>query len=178
MDRTPSAHWPAPQLTFTPDASDGPVLVTLTYQVSENNAVAFTEAMRHVGPSGPRRWPTSSRCLRRSRSRSGNTGQAPERRPAIVAVPGCQFRCGTTQIEPTGDDRWTLGRPRQMPARVPFSRKIAPRSSDSANANEHGRIKDAPPTDDRPTSGFGLVQGPDSDEGKPCSNPLPICPAI
>ena len=60
LDRTPSAHWPAPQLTFTPDAADGPVLVTLTYQVSEDNAVAFTEAMRHVGRSrrrtGALRW--------------------------------------------------------------------------------------------------------------------------
>ena len=29
---------------FTPDAADGPILVTLTYQVTEDNAVAFTEA--------------------------------------------------------------------------------------------------------------------------------------
>jgi MFS family permease len=60
LDRTPSAHWPAPQLTFTPDADDGPVLVTLTYRVPEPNAVAFTEAMRHVGRSrrrtGALRW--------------------------------------------------------------------------------------------------------------------------
>ena len=45
---------------FTPDASDGPILVTLAYQVSEDNAVAFTEAMRHVGRSrrrtGALRW--------------------------------------------------------------------------------------------------------------------------
>jgi predicted MFS family arabinose efflux permease len=27
LDRTPSTHWPAPQLIFTPDAADGPVLV-------------------------------------------------------------------------------------------------------------------------------------------------------
>jgi MFS family permease len=60
LDRTPSAHWPAPQLTFTPDATDGPVLVTLTYRVPEENAVAFTEAMGHVGRSrrrtGALRW--------------------------------------------------------------------------------------------------------------------------
>lgn len=60
LDRTPSAHWPAPQLTFTPDADDGPVLVTVTYRVPEANAVAFTEAMRHVGRSrrrtGALRW--------------------------------------------------------------------------------------------------------------------------
>jgi MFS family permease len=60
LDRTPSAHWPAPQLTFPPNADDGPVLVTLTYRVPEPNAVAFTEAMRHVGRSrrrtGALRW--------------------------------------------------------------------------------------------------------------------------
>ena len=42
LDRTPSAHWPAPQLTIAPNADDGPVLVTLTYRVPEDNAVAFT----------------------------------------------------------------------------------------------------------------------------------------
>ena len=60
LDRTPSAHWPAPQLTFNPEAADGPILVTLTYQVTEDKAVAFTEAMRHVGRSrrrtGALRW--------------------------------------------------------------------------------------------------------------------------
>jgi MFS family permease len=60
LDRTPSAHWPAPQLMFTPNADDGPVLVTLTYRVPEDNATAFTDAMRHVGRSrrrtGALRW--------------------------------------------------------------------------------------------------------------------------
>lgn len=60
LDRTPSAHWPAPQLTFTPDADDGPVLVTVTYRVPEAGADAFTEAMCHVGRSrrrtGALRW--------------------------------------------------------------------------------------------------------------------------
>jgi len=60
LDRTPSAHWPAPQLTFTPEADDGPVLVTLTYVVPEENAVVFAEAMGHVGRSrrrtGALRW--------------------------------------------------------------------------------------------------------------------------
>jgi MFS family permease len=60
LDRTPSAHWPAPQLMFSPSADDGPVLVTLTYRVPDDNAVAFTGAMRHVGRSrrrtGALRW--------------------------------------------------------------------------------------------------------------------------
>ena len=41
--------------------------------------------------------------LRRSRPRSGR--RADTCIAAIVAVSGCQFRCGTTQIEPAGDDR-------------------------------------------------------------------------
>jgi predicted MFS family arabinose efflux permease len=60
LDRTPSAHWPAPQLVFVPDVADGPVLVTVTYRVAEADAVGFTEAMRHVGRSrrrtGALRW--------------------------------------------------------------------------------------------------------------------------
>jgi MFS family permease len=60
LDRTPSAHWPAPELMFSPNANDGPVLVTLTYRVPEEGAVAFTGAMRHVGRSrrrtGALRW--------------------------------------------------------------------------------------------------------------------------
>jgi MFS family permease len=60
LDRTPSAHWPAPQLIFTPNADDGPVLVTVTYRVPDDNALAFTDAMRHVGRSrrrtGALRW--------------------------------------------------------------------------------------------------------------------------
>jgi MFS family permease len=60
LDRTPSAHWPAPQLSLSPNPDDGPVLVTLTYRVPEDDAVGFTEAMRHVGRSrrrtGALRW--------------------------------------------------------------------------------------------------------------------------
>jgi MFS family permease len=60
LDRTPSAHWPAPQLTVTPEPADGPVLVTLTYRVADADAVAFTAAMRQVGRSrrrtGALRW--------------------------------------------------------------------------------------------------------------------------
>jgi MFS family permease len=60
LDRTPSAHWPAPQLTVTPEPADGPVLVTLTYRVADADAAAFTAAMRRVGRSrrrtGALRW--------------------------------------------------------------------------------------------------------------------------
>lgn len=60
LDRTPSTHWPAPQLTFTPDATDGPVMVTVTYRVPEENARDFTHAMQGVRRSrrrtGALRW--------------------------------------------------------------------------------------------------------------------------
>ena len=60
LDRMPSAHWPAPQLLITPDPADGPVLVTLTYRVPEQNAAAFTAAMQPVARSrrrtGALRW--------------------------------------------------------------------------------------------------------------------------
>jgi MFS family permease len=60
LDRTISTHWPAPQLTFTPDSTDGPVLVTVTYRVAEDRAVDFTNAMLGVGRSrrrtGALRW--------------------------------------------------------------------------------------------------------------------------
>ncbi|MDT7581379.1 MAG: hypothetical protein QOK35_2643, partial [Pseudonocardiales bacterium] len=60
LDRTPSAHWPAPQLTVAPEPADGPILVTVTYHVAEDDGVAFTAAMRRVGRSrqrtGALRW--------------------------------------------------------------------------------------------------------------------------
>ena len=56
----PRTHWPAPQLTFTPDATDGPVMVTVTYRVADESALDFTHAMQGVGRSrrrtGALRW--------------------------------------------------------------------------------------------------------------------------
>lgn len=60
LDRTLSTHWPAPELVFTPDATDGPVMVTVTYRVSTESAADFTAAMQGVGRSrrrtGALRW--------------------------------------------------------------------------------------------------------------------------
>jgi len=60
LDRTPSAHWPTPQLLVTPAPADGPVLVTVTYRVPEENAGDFVAAMRPVARSrrrtGALRW--------------------------------------------------------------------------------------------------------------------------
>lgn len=44
LDRTPFTDWPTPQLTFEPSPTDGPVLVTIAYQVSPANVDAFVAA--------------------------------------------------------------------------------------------------------------------------------------
>ena len=56
MDRSQAMYWPEPHLDFEPAPDDGPVLVTVTYQVAEEREGAFLEAMDSV---------------RRSRQRSG-----------------------------------------------------------------------------------------------------------
>ena len=56
MDRSQAMYWPEPHLDFEPAPDDGPVLVTVTYQVAEEREGEFLEAMDSV---------------RRSRQRSG-----------------------------------------------------------------------------------------------------------
>ena len=56
MDRSQAMYWPEPHLDFEPAPDDGPVLVTVTYQVAEEHEGEFLEAMDSV---------------RRSRQRSG-----------------------------------------------------------------------------------------------------------
>jgi hypothetical protein len=82
LDRTPSAHWPGPQVTFTPGAADGPVLVTLTYDVPEPDAVAFADAMGHVGRSADARARCAGSCSATAATRpssSSPTWSAPGR---------------------------------------------------------------------------------------------------
>ena len=56
MDCSQAMFWPEPHLDFEPAPDDGPVLVTVTYQVAEEHEGEFLEAMDSV---------------RRSRQRSG-----------------------------------------------------------------------------------------------------------
>ncbi|MBC7924352.1 MAG: MFS transporter, partial [Bryobacteraceae bacterium] len=44
----PSQHWPVPPLVESTGASDGPVLVTVHYQIDVSDAEAFVTAMREV----------------------------------------------------------------------------------------------------------------------------------
>ena len=45
LDLTPSLHWPDPKLAMTPDAGDGPVVITVEYRVPAERASEFVEAM-------------------------------------------------------------------------------------------------------------------------------------
>lgn len=49
LDLTPALGWPEPKLVVTPRPEDGPVLVTVEYQVAPENAAAFVRAMQRVG---------------------------------------------------------------------------------------------------------------------------------
>ena len=58
LDRSAATYWPEPHLDFQPEPDEGPVLVTVTYQVSPENDAQFLKAMDRV---------------RRSRQRTGAT---------------------------------------------------------------------------------------------------------
>jgi hypothetical protein len=46
-----TVYWPTPALLLEPEPTDGPVLVTVRYAVSEENATEFVRAMEAVGRS-------------------------------------------------------------------------------------------------------------------------------
>jgi hypothetical protein len=60
LDRSPAMYWPEPHLDFEPEPDDGPVLVTATYRVAEDQEPRFLEAMEQVRRSrqrtGASRW--------------------------------------------------------------------------------------------------------------------------
>jgi MFS family permease len=60
LDLRPSQHWPDPELALTLEPSDGPVLVTVEYQVPLPNQAAFYQAMAALEiirrRDGARRW--------------------------------------------------------------------------------------------------------------------------
>ncbi|MEU1371887.1 MFS transporter [Streptomyces sp. NPDC005803] len=47
----PSVHWPEPSLLFEPEPAEGPVLVSVAYQVAPGSRTAFTECMLHLARS-------------------------------------------------------------------------------------------------------------------------------
>jgi MFS family permease len=48
IDLTPSRHWPMPEALLQHDSSDGPVMVTVEYHVTEDNRRAFLLAVDHL----------------------------------------------------------------------------------------------------------------------------------
>ena len=50
LDLTPSLHWPEPKVVYSSESDrEGPVLITIEYQIDPQNAVAFTAAARKLG---------------------------------------------------------------------------------------------------------------------------------
>ena len=58
LDRSPLAYWDTPRLQVDPSTSSGPVVVSIQYEVADQNRDAFLDAMR---------------AMRRSRLRSGSS---------------------------------------------------------------------------------------------------------
>lgn len=60
LDRRTSVYWPEPQLVAEPDQDEGPVLVTVTYTVAQENTEGFLTAMQPLQASrrrtGATRW--------------------------------------------------------------------------------------------------------------------------
>lgn len=60
IDRTIANSWPEPMLVFEPDPTDGPVLIEMSYRVSDADRAAFERAIRQVADSrrrtGGYRW--------------------------------------------------------------------------------------------------------------------------
>ena len=54
LDLTTSTAWPTPTLVFQPDPSDGPVLISTSYHVTDDRIHQFTAAMLKVGRSRSR----------------------------------------------------------------------------------------------------------------------------
>lgn len=48
MDLSSSAHWPEPVLTTQPEPEEGPVVVTITYQIAPERRDEFLAAMRDI----------------------------------------------------------------------------------------------------------------------------------
>ena len=79
LDRSPAIYWPIPNLLLDPEASRGPLLVTLAWRVEPAQIAGFLEAMDRV---------------RRSRLRTGASswqlyrdGEQPDRFLELFIVP-------------------------------------------------------------------------------------------
>ena len=123
LDRDPAIFWPEPQLEVDPEPEDGPVLVTVTYTVPDENVASFLTAMLAV---------------RRMKMRTGATsfslyqdGAAPDRYVEVAQYPNWAEHLRQHAGRLTGSDRdlelaalkWADGGPAEvlhlLPVRPP-----------------------------------------------------------
>ena len=97
LDRDPAIFWPEPQLEVDPEPEDGPVLVTVTYTVPDENVASFLTAMLAV---------------RRMKMRTGATsfslyqdGAAPDRYVEVAQYPNWAEHLRQHAGRLTGSDR-------------------------------------------------------------------------
>jgi MFS family permease/quinol monooxygenase YgiN len=97
LDRGTVSYWSEPNLAFEPDPDEGPVLISLTYSVTPEQADGFLAAMEHV---------------RRSRQRTGairwglyQDGEDPRRFVEVYLVPSWQEHLRQHSDRLTGADQ-------------------------------------------------------------------------
>jgi MFS family permease len=97
LDREPAIYWPEARLAFDPEPDTGPVLVTVEYNVAQDQEGAFLEAMDR---------------LRRSRRRTGATrwgvyrdGDRPDRFIEVFSVPSWEEHLRQHEGRLTGADQ-------------------------------------------------------------------------
>lgn len=134
LDRSPSLHWAAPTMVLDPRGAEGPVLVTVEYNVPQDRAEAFVEAMRPVGLSrlrtGALTWdlyqdgtrsdryletflvPSWEEHLRQHGGRVTGSDRAAEDKARALNDPARPFRVTHyLPARPHGDDRASPHRP-------------------------------------------------------------------
>ena len=97
LDRSPLAYWDTPRLQVDPSTSSGPVVVSIQYEVSDQDRDAFLDAMR---------------AMRRSRLRSGSSrwdlyrvGEDPHRYVEQFEVPSWEEHERQHQGRLTAEDQ-------------------------------------------------------------------------
>lgn len=137
LDRTVVTDWPTPTLAFDPDPADGPVLVTIGYQVDPRNTAAFLAA-----------FPDLERARRRtgaSRWRLYRDGAAADRYVETFVVASWAEHLRQHDDRWTGSDRDTRTAVRELVTGEPEVRHLFP--------------PDFPP-DPQPVTRADTVQGP------------------
>jgi quinol monooxygenase YgiN len=97
LDRSPLAYWDTPRLQVDPSTSSGPVVVSIQYEVTDQDRDAFLDAMR---------------AMRRSRLRSGSSrwdlyrvGEDPHRYVEQFEVPSWEEHERQHQGRLTAEDQ-------------------------------------------------------------------------